>query len=97
MMAGAFALDPDELLWKPTKKIFIPPATSVEQTWEAIASVMQKKLTPKLIDMVFHRDPLFIALRDAKPGDVIESRVIGFDEVYDGPNRRIYTKFDQYA
>lgn len=57
-LLGAIALDPEELLWKPTKTIFIPPAPMV-LAWEKISEAALKHIVPKLADAIFKPSPLF--------------------------------------
>jgi hypothetical protein len=55
------ALDPEELLWKPTKTIFIPPVPAI--TWDQLSARVLTHIVPKLADAVFIPSPIFEYLR----------------------------------
>jgi hypothetical protein len=58
VLAGAFALDPEELLWKPTKKIFIPPDKTAIALIEARMNEAVRKMTEALVREIYQPSPL---------------------------------------
>ena len=67
-MAAAAVLDPEILLWKPTKRIFIPETVHIAN-WEEISRITLDRIMPKLLDNLFQESPLFIKLRTADNHD----------------------------
>jgi hypothetical protein len=82
VLAGAFALDPEELLWRPTKKIFIPPDKTAFALIEARMNEAVRKMTEALAREIYQPSPLFIALQDGKAGEYIGARLIPPREFY---------------
>jgi hypothetical protein len=74
-MAGTMALDPEALLWKPTKTIFIPGTVRVA-TWDEISAVTMKHVIPKLVDHFFKEDPLFRRLKSNRKEVFVGGREI---------------------
>lgn len=60
--AGAMTLDPERLLWVSGKKLISIPTASYTPTMAEINSYANKYITPRLVDEIFKKDPLFVLL-----------------------------------
>jgi hypothetical protein len=76
-LMGAFALDPEELLWKPIKTIFIPPAASIGIDWADIDADVCRYTSPKLVDQLFMTSPLMEYFKSNKMVEFEGGRSIG--------------------
>lgn len=61
-IAATMALDPEALLWAPTKTIFIPTTVRVA-TWDEIDAVMMRHI-PILVDRFYEPSSLYKLLRN---------------------------------
>lgn len=76
ILAGTMALDPEQLLWKPTKKIFIPSEKTILALLEEKMAVAMATMSRMLAEEIYRPSPVFIALTSGGPGDIIEAELI---------------------
>lgn len=84
-LVGAMTIDPEELLWKPIKTIFIPDTVRLA-TWEEIDALTLKYIVPKLIDQLFTTSPIYSYLATRKKTFFDGGRRIGETIIYPEEN-----------